>query len=313
MGIGSPDGIGAQDGLRLPGAGRQSRSPNWSGASIRATDGASICQVVGSWKEPAVSTAGEFTNQQAFRSSIWIGMNGHAAYADAALPQIGTMQQIVGDGGQWKFKHWVWFEWWANTKGNRHNPTILPVYLDLDIEPGDNVLCSVELIPREWVPADPTLDGGIAKEVFPHVARMFICVEHLNPPTEPLPFKKVFVMPFIVYPPKVGKRRVQPSGSTANWIAELPTNIDKKKPFLMPCLTTHGEASNRVTFAHCAAGITTDLGDPIFAERTLEVSRRINMFNDKPPGEASLAVISATLAPPISDSSFGLQVDGHDG
>ncbi len=290
--------------LRVNGASHQSRSPNWSGSVVHAVDGNTFTQVVGCWNEPLVATSGPHTNTQEFRSSVWIGFNGHGAYDDAALPQIGTMQQIFFDTGPgtWQTKHWVWFEWWANSKGTVVDVSVLPVYLALDVEPGDTVLCSVELIP-----SDPL---HYPVETFPYVARMCVCVEHLDPATSVL--TKVLVMPFIVYPPIVGGRRVVPTGSTANWIAECPANIDPSNPFLLPRFGNPPAPSNCVTFQNCAAAVATNPGQPIFAERGFELSRCIDMFNRQPDSPGSMKKMAATLMPRISDAAFSIQVDGSD-
>ena len=301
------EGVRSEDWVRGNGASRQSRSPNWSGASVHAVDGGTFTQIVGSWTEPQVATSGTFANTQEFRSSVWIGFNGHGAYDDAALPQIGTMQQITAGSSQ--SKHWVWFEWWANSKVCSHGDdrtAFLPFYLELDVAEGDIVLCNVEILPSD--PANDPPDT-------PYVARMCICVEHLDTATQSV--RKVLVMPFIVRPPPVDNRRVQPIGSTANWIAELPTNIDRNNnvdvnnPFLMPRFGTGPAPSNSVTFQNCVAAVAPNPGEPIIAERTLEVSRRINMIGRKHNGAGSVGKIATTLTPRISDTSFSIQVDGN--
>ena len=301
------DGVRSEDWVRGNGASRQSRSPNWSGTSVHAVNGGTFTQVVGSWNEPGIARSGTYDPTQEFRSSVWIGFNGHAAYEDAALPQIGTMQQFTA--GSPLSKHWVWFEWWANSKVCSHGDdrtAYLPFYLDLKVAEGDTVLCSVELIRGDpaATPPDP-----------PRVARMCVCVEHLDTATHSV--EKVLVMPFILRPPIVDNRRVQPTGSTANWIAELPTNVDKNykvdinNPFLMPRFGTGPASSNSVTFQNCVAAVAANPGEPICAERTLEVSNRINMIHRKPSSNGSIKKIATTLTPRISDTSFSIQVDGN--
>ncbi len=293
-----PGSFRPEDWVRGNGASRQSRSPNWSGATVHAADGGMLTQVVAGWTEPEVFASGVIAPGQEFRSSIWTGFNGHAAYYDAALPQIGTMQQIYLDASHHRqTRHWVWFEWWANTKANSTAENLLPVYLQLDVHPGDTVLCSVELIPGDPV-ADPT-------ETFPVVARMSVCIDHKHSAT------KVLVMPFIVHPPLVDEYQVQPTGSTASWVAELPANVDKEHPFLMPRFVTQVDPFNAVTFEHCAAAIAVNAGEAPFGEQTLEVSRRFNMFSKPPERADALKKIATTLTPRISDTSFRIQVDGH--
>lgn len=290
--------IRPEDWVRGNGASRQSRSPNWAGATVHAVDGGTLTQVVGGWTEPGLVRSGSYLPEQEFRSSVWIGFNGHAAYYDAALPQIGTMQRIFSDDvGTLQTEHWVWFEWWANTKAVDAAKLLLPVYLNLDVGPGDTVLCSVEIIP-----GDPAADH---EETYPFVARMCVCVEYLHKPD------KVLVMPFIVHPPLVDRHQVRPTGSTANWIAELPDNVDKAHPFLMPRFVTQADPADTVTFEHCAAAVAVHAGAPIFGEQTLEVSRRFHMFSKPPERADALEKIATALTPRISDTAFSIQVTGN--
>lgn len=281
---------------------RQSHSPNWSGASVRAVSGGTFSQVVGSWTEPEVERCGTYNIAQEFRSSIWVGFNGHASFADAALPQIGTSQQIVceNQSGGWQKKHWVWFEWWANTEDSGQASNVKPIYIDLDVEPGDTVLCGIELVPGTT--ADPS----------PFVARMCICVEHLDETTEPPSLRKVLVMPFIVHPPTIDNRRVQVSGASANWIAELPHFLPPiTQPFLMPRFGPGPTCDSALEFAHCVAARTPLLGQTMDTEVTLAVSRRINMFGLQADEDTRVVPVATTRTPRQSDTEFAIRVDGN--
>lgn len=293
------------DGKKTPLArrSRESRGPNWSGAAVAAVDSCTLTQVVGSWVEPTSHPAGTLGPSRTFRSSLWIGFNGHAAYLDAAMPQIGTLQEIIYVNDHWEPRHWVWFEWWANTQGGAIVQSLLPCYLDLQVQPGDTVLCRVDL-----VPSDPV---ACPQATFPHVARMCICVEH--PATATSQSSKVLVMPFVVYPSVVDGVRARVMGSTANWIAELPTNVwQPNDPWLLPRLGTGAASADPVRFAHCAAASALDPGAPLIAEHTLAVSKRFHMFSGEPRGSPSLARIATSLTPRISDTAFEIQVDGND-
>ncbi|MCZ4316779.1 G1 family endopeptidase [Comamonadaceae bacterium G21597-S1] len=281
---------------------RVSHSPNWSGASVAAVDSSTLTQIVGRWIEPVSQPSGTLDPARTYRSSLWIGFNGHAAYRDAAMPQIGTLQEIVYANGGWQPRHWVWFEWWADSQGGPIDPSVLPCYLDLPVQPGDTVWCRVDL-----VPSDPACPAA----TFPHVARLCVCVEH--PADAASPASKILVMPFVIYPPVVDAVRVKVTGSTANWIAELPSNVwNPRNPWLLPRLRTGVASDQPVTFAHCAAASARDPGAPLIAEHTLAVSRRFHMYSGLPRGDASLKPIATCLMPRISDTAFAIQVDGND-
>jgi len=295
--VGAP-ALRSYDGPRLDGASRHSNSPNWSGASVRAVDCSSLGQIVASWVEPDIGRAGSHTDSDEFRSSVWIGLNGHAAYLDAALPQIGTMQRILKrtPAANWTKEHWVWFEWWAIYKGQIIPASLLPIYINLDVHPGDTVWCSVE-----WVP------GGLVSSA-PVVARMFVCVETTFGGSR----RKTLILPFLYEPPTLDGVQVRPMGSVANWIAELPTNTDPAKPFLMPEFidtTTHLNAP--VQFEDCAAGVATAPGEPIVSERTLEIARQIDMVTGRYEDRGAIARVATPLWPRTSDSAFQIRVDGN--
>lgn len=243
---------------QVQGRSRRSRSPNWSGASIRATASSTYSHVVGSWIEPTVQPAGPHQTQDYFRSSIWIGLNGHASHIDAAMPQIGTMQRIPHSPIDGK-SHWTWFEWWVNVESNSPVRLYLPVYFDLDVEPGDRVYASVELIPGPAV-SDP-----------PVVARMCMCVEHPAVGTS-APTRKVVLMPFLVFPPELDEGQVTPEGAAASWVAELPTSLNPRRPFLMP------RFESPLRFSHCTAACASTVQGPAFAEQNLELASLINLI-----------------------------------
>lgn len=282
-------------------ASRESRSPNWSGAAVAACGGSTLTQVAGSWVEPRAERSGSHTTVHEFRSSVWIGFNGHAAFRDAALPQIGSLQRIVHESQAWITSHWLWFEWWANIRGGEDNPFLLPVYIRLDVAEGDTVLGRIDLVP-----------GDPVKDKLPHVARMCLCVE--RPATGAAPASKVLVMPFIVHPPELAPREgpIRVMGSKANWIAELPTNIREGPAFLLPRLGSAASPGEGVTFAHCVAGSALEPGAPLSSEHALAVSSRFHIINTQPRGDASLARIARSVTPRLSDTAFRIQVDGND-
>lgn len=292
-----PDDDAAGYLVRLGRASRESRSPNWSGVCVAAVDSSTLTQVVGSWVEPIARKAGSHTQAHEFRSSLWVGYNGHAAYLDASLPQIGTLQRIAFENGQWQTSHWAWFEWWANTRGRTADEDLLPFYLDLDVRAGDTVLCRIDLIASD--PLHDPID-------IPYVARMCICVERAA--SAMVPARKVLVMPFVVYPPEIDAagNRSEVWGCAANWIAELPTNVQADAPFLLPQLT------DGVSYAHCAAASAFEPGAPLIAEHTLEVSNRFHLYSREPRGNPSLAKIATCLTPRTSDTQLRIQVDGND-
>jgi hypothetical protein len=283
-------------------SGQLSRSPNWSGVSVHAAAGVQFTQVAGCWVEPEAARVGPDRNnmKREFRSSVWIGCNGHAGYLDAALPQAGTCQQIVHRKGAvptaWETRHWVWFQWWAIGKGQDEDDLRMPVYVDVDLQAEDRVWCNIDLINGFPNTADP-----------PEVARVTLCVEHNE--RGDAARSKTLVMPFLMYPPKNRQsRRAEATGTTANWIVELPRISNELKdcedfegPFLMPQL--EGPAEAPVTFQHCVAGCADAVGLPVSGERALEVSKRINMIDIEPDqaGGKRIRVMSEVLRLPLDE------------
>lgn len=251
--------------------GRFSHSANWSGATARVSGGAQFTQVAGSWVEPKATRVGpQAANaKREYRSSIWIGLNGHAAYIDAALPQAGTCQQVEWKNGTAAENHWVWFQWWAMGKSPDDNDLRMPEYIDIGLQPGDRVWFYIELQDGVLVPPDP-----------PQVARVTIVIE--APARSGIAASKTLVMPFLMYPPKNAEgRQAEVGGTTANWIIELPrVSKDIKKAggkrFLMPALKNDKQ---EVRLQHCVAACADVVGGPLLAERTLEVSRRISLID----------------------------------
>ena len=282
---------GVEEAPGTVGARRGGHSPNWSGTSIAATDALMFTQVVGSWKEPKIARVGDSTHES--RSSVWIGLNGQRAFDASALPQIGTTQLIEANAAA--AKHYVWFEWWANTKKTDENipRRVLPIYINRIFQPGHEVLCCIELVPR-----NPAIIPGNPPESLPTVARMCIKNETTHE----------FIMPFYVYPPMLRGAGVDVSGSTAEWVVERPDSLANPDFTLPKFIDSNGDRTP-VTFADCVAALAADPGSPILAEATLNVSRRVSMIRRR-PNQGLVEVIARTPRQRITDTSFSIDVDG---
>ncbi len=279
---------------------RQSNSPNWSGAFVAAVGGVVVTQVVGSWTIPVVSRPASSVDE--FRSSQWVGLDGQSSFDGAALPQIGTTQQIApGANTAPPVNQFVWFEWWANAKSNEQDH-VMPKYIELTNDPaipkfmagpGDEILCCLEII-QATPETLPVPLSGQSQEQFPLLARM--CIKNQT--------RKRFVMPFLVYPPVVYGRRAQVRGAAADWIVEVPHQMGAGDQFKLPAFR------DPFIFGDCVAAVATDHAAPTQGERTLVVSKRINMIGLR-RNVGRVDVIAKAVNPRINDVSFKVQVDGN--
>jgi hypothetical protein len=86
-------------------------SPNWSGGYIRPFTG-SFASVEGLWRvndpqpPPGPLVDGDY------RASVWVGLDGHDP-ASPTLPQIGTLHEVVVQGGvPQPAQLSAWWQWW---------------------------------------------------------------------------------------------------------------------------------------------------------------------------------------------------------
>jgi len=126
--------------------GRLETSRNWSGVVTHACCGDQFKTVFGMWQVPAVRAPAGATHG-VWACSTWIGMDGYAP-TSFNMPQIGTSQSVVVNGGIATTHYEAWYQWWT-----RGTPTAPVIFQNLAVQPGDLIACSVQFIsPQEvWL------------------------------------------------------------------------------------------------------------------------------------------------------------------
>ncbi|SEP41716.1 Peptidase A4 family protein [Rhodospirillales bacterium URHD0017] len=167
-------------------------SNNWSGGYVtpngfllqKRSTGESLTFVEGTWIVPAVAAPVGGTAPE-YHSSIFVGLDGQAAYRDSTLPQIGTTQ--IFDTATATASYYAWYQWWA--KDFPTSPTtISPV--NLPVNAGDEIYASVRV-------TSPTT--------------VLLSIRNNTTPTSTLGFSVTAPTGCVV------------SGATAEWILERPT------------------------------------------------------------------------------------------
>lgn len=118
-------------------------SDNWSGAYITPLPRPNhFLHAMGSWSVPTASRPivpprGVGANPE-YRSSTWIGIGGERTYN--SMPQIGTSQNIVIEGGGQTVKLSAWWQWWIKDRKQHDIP--IPIE-NFEVAEGDIILASL--------------------------------------------------------------------------------------------------------------------------------------------------------------------------
>jgi len=175
-------------------------SRNWSGAYITPVRPNRFVHVTGGWTvpEPAVPTVlpNAATGNDEFRSSTWIGLDGHRVYPHSSLPQIGTSQFIRRANGADTIQTGAWWQWWK--KGD---PNSAPVEIvNFPVSVGDKILASLKV----------QASGDVHFHLKNQTSGLFTT--------------------FVVIAPGT----IVPLGSTAEWIMERPTELHSTHVYPLP-------------------------------------------------------------------------------
>lgn len=117
------------------------RSRNWSGAYITPKRPNRFNLIVGSWTVPDVRLPAKLPKgadvDTVFRSSTWIGLDGHRSrYPRASMPQIGTRQWVSGSGAPVRE---AWVQWWQHDEPQKQP---IPIH-NFDLKPNDVILAGM--------------------------------------------------------------------------------------------------------------------------------------------------------------------------
>ena len=104
------------------GSARIESSPNWSGAYVVPSHGRRFNRIAASWRVPKVNPPkpadGGDPVPGDYRSSTWIGLDGHRRYTNG-MPQMGTAHFVkVADDGCVTRDYHLWWQWWARGQMN---------------------------------------------------------------------------------------------------------------------------------------------------------------------------------------------------
>ncbi|MCK6451648.1 MAG: G1 family endopeptidase [Alphaproteobacteria bacterium] len=192
---------------RLIRSGRLEKSANWSGVCIKAPRSRPFVQVAGAWTVPDIApppmAKGRRSPAGRFRSSVWVGLDGHGRSPGESLAQIGTAQQLETAGGRTKKVFVAWFQWWV--RGHHFPPVPLA---DFPVRPGDPIVAGVTAVPPDVASRYPILQGSV--------------LMHLKN-------RRTGRLAIVYFPaPRLGGRgetaaRTRLKGATAEWIVERST------------------------------------------------------------------------------------------
>ncbi len=272
-------------------------SRNWSGLYVTPKRPNAFTKVVGSWHVPTVSlpqsrAIGPAPINDEYRSSVWLGLDGHRRLPHASLPQIGTSQFLNVPTGHVTTA--AWWQWWVN--GLECPPVEIA---NLPVAAGDRMLASVtalaggdaafhgkDQVAEGWL-------GGLRRWGQRRVARASVrpgeqVLFHVKNQTSGL--FAVFSVEAPTIPSKgtrAGMKAVV-SGTTAEWIVERPTQLTSVNLYPLPRYTD-------VTFCHCMARSVPVLGGT-HADRRLEGARLIKMYEvfERPHRTAFVSVPEKT-------------------
>jgi peptidase A4-like protein len=183
--------------------GRRENSRNWSGAYVTPPHPNRFVSVTGAWKvpKPSVPTVlpeGAVPDNDEYRSSTWIGIDGHRSYPRSSLPQIGTSQFVSIVGGKTTVTMGAWWQWWV--KDENFPPVEI---LNFPVAFDDEILASLYV--------------QSADEVI------------LNLKNQTTGLFTTFLV--------VAPGPIVPLGSTAEWIMERPTQLHSTRMYPMPHCT----------------------------------------------------------------------------
>ena len=180
-------------------------SRNWSGPYITPLRPHRFVQIVGGWTVPApavpaVLPSGCDRDNEEYRSSTWIGMDGKRPYPNASLPQIGTNQHVEVVDGRKTEKWGAWWQWWVKGRPEHHVP--IPI-VNFPVVVRDEILASLTLQPR----------GDVLFHLKNQQSKRFVTFKVTAP------------------------NDIVPLGSTAEWIHERPTELNSTRMYPLPRCT----------------------------------------------------------------------------
>jgi hypothetical protein len=186
------------------GFGHRESSQNWSGLYVVPPRPNRFLQVVGGWTvprpmAPRVLPHGAAPGSDEYRSSTWIGLDGHRTYPMSSLPQIGTSQFVKVVNGATTVETAAWWQWWM-----KDDPDSAPVdILNFPVSVGDEIFASLAV----------QASGDVLFHIKNQTSGLFAS--------------------FVVIAPGA----IVPLGSTAEWIMERPTELGSTRMYPMPHCT----------------------------------------------------------------------------
>jgi Peptidase A4 family len=197
--------------------GHRETSRNWSGAYITPMRPDRFNMAVGSWVVPAIVPPAVMPEggpgNGIFRSSAWIGIDGHRSrYPHASLPQIGTSHYIDPTKSPNPI-YGAWIEWWKYNPNGASDPESKPKPIqNFPVAPGDEILAGMIV----------TVSSDV---------HFFLKNQRTG----------LFTAALVIAP-----GAIDPLGTTAEWIFERPTDPDN---MIMDLLPNYGV----VDFKNCLA------------------------------------------------------------
>jgi hypothetical protein len=200
-------------------------SRNWSGLYLQSRPGRHFVAVNGAWRVPtpnipSVEPIGPdpaLPYAVQYRSSTWVGLNGHRVYPHVSMPQSGTRQYVSALDGEVRRDIAAWWQWWSK---DYVTPEV--EITNMPVQVGDHMLVSLRAVsPDEVIFIVKNQSTGLLAN-------------------------------FLVQAPA----NSEPLGSTAEWIVERPTWPESLWPHRMPHLTdvdfTHCHARSATSFFGCS-------------------------------------------------------------
>lgn len=261
-------------------------SRNWSGVYVESTPASPFVQVIGAWTVPDIeppppAIRGQKLESGRFRSSIWVGLDGHRSRPDESLPQIGTGQFLTVDGGRIEKRFVAWYQWWVN--GFDFPPVPLA---DFPVKPGDAMIASVTRVPRDVFGRYPIMKGSVLMHLKNQSTGKLAIVYFPAPVVQDLTGRRV---------------RGRAKGRTAEWIVERATRhpsdgrpLTSLRPNKGKPLTSARKLPNEpgddglyrlpdygeVCFDRCLALSMSDDGGPVRVH-DLRAASRIRMYETR--------------------------------
>jgi hypothetical protein len=130
--------------------GHRESSRNWSGTYIVPPFPDRFIKVIGAWHlpkpdVPRVPPDPPNASGLEFRSSTWVGLDGHRTYPHASMPQAGTAQRVdVGPGG--KVTTYAWWQWWS-----KDGDTVEVEITNVPSVVGDQILVALTVVASDEV------------------------------------------------------------------------------------------------------------------------------------------------------------------